>query len=539
MKLTIHLDKPNTLAEKIPEEIRYEIEALKITGLLGKDDFNKVLDEMCDAVGGYDEYDDFEPDFEETPKLRILDMGEATFVDGSAIPYFGFHAQLKCVVFPKGIKLSTADPNESGLQDSDMLRKVVFPEGIETVGGFQNCPNLCSINLPDSINEIYSFAFSGCKSLQISSLPKNLSSFDGSSFADCNINAFDIDNDFFVSVDGVVFTKDLTKLVAFPSAFPYDRYSVPEGTKIIGWGAFMDSSIKEIIIPESVEIIEGWSFQWSQIESIYIPDSVHEIGELAFRYCKNLNNIRLSENLRAIPDQLFTGCNSLKRIEIPGSVKSIELCALAWSGGLEEIILHDGVEEIRSNGPMRLYDLPLRRVTIPKTLKSFQGAAFGKTKHWDIFEIDGDNPYFIVREGVLYSHDGTVLVSIPNRSIEAFSIPEGVRVIEEMVFIYMNNLRNVVLPESIVEIKERAFQGCNSLTELRLPSSLEKMHYLTLWADNLRDVYVPCSTPPELEDAKEKDWIYSKVTAHIPMGTLDKYASAPGWSNFILLEDIE
>lgn len=301
----------------------------------------------------------------------------------------------------------------------------------------------------------------------------------------------------------------------------------------------MDSKIKEIIISESVEIIEGWAFQWSQIESIHIPDSVLEIGELAFRYCKHLNNIRLSENLRAIPDQLFTGCNSLKRIEIPGSVKSIELCALAWSGGLEEIILHDGVEEIRSDGPMQLYNLPLRRVTIPNTLKSFQGAAFGNTKHWDLFEIDASNPYFIVREGVLYSHDGTVLVSMPNRNIETFVVREGVRTIDEMVFIDMDKLQQVVLPESIIEIKERAFQGCNSLTELRLPSSLKKMHYLSLWADNLRDVYVPCTTPPEIEDAKEKDWIYSKVTAHIPMGTLDKYASVPGWSNFRLLEDIE
>lgn len=94
----IHLEEANTLSNFLTKEERENIVSLKITGYIGQKDFEDVLDEMCDASG---EYDSFIPDYELTPALRHLDLGEATYADGEGMPYFGFHAQLENLYSPR------------------------------------------------------------------------------------------------------------------------------------------------------------------------------------------------------------------------------------------------------------------------------------------------------------------------------------------------------------------------------------------------------------------------------------------------------
>ena len=55
----IHLEEANTLSNFLTKEERENIVSLKITGLIGHRDSEDVLDELCDACGKYDEYDNF------------------------------------------------------------------------------------------------------------------------------------------------------------------------------------------------------------------------------------------------------------------------------------------------------------------------------------------------------------------------------------------------------------------------------------------------------------------------------------------------
>ena len=43
----IHLEKANTLAQFLSGKEREELVSLKVTGFIGRDDFEDVLDEMC------------------------------------------------------------------------------------------------------------------------------------------------------------------------------------------------------------------------------------------------------------------------------------------------------------------------------------------------------------------------------------------------------------------------------------------------------------------------------------------------------------
>ncbi len=288
----IHLEKPNTLSNFLSEKERQEIVTLKITGFIGKKDFDDVLDDMCKVWGEYDEDDDFIPDYEDSAAIRHLDMGEATYVDGDELPYFGYRTQLETLVLPKGIK-SACDEDETGFSRSEMLKTLILPKGLNIIGGLNSCTNLTGLVLPKGLEEIESFAFCGCEAIKAIRLPKSVKTLDGSCFGGCSIESYEIESDipYFTAIDGVIYSKDLATLVAFPSSYPHKHFIIPETTKIIGDSAFMESRIESIELPNSLVTIEGWAFQGSSIKCIELPDTITSLGELAFRFCFELKHV--------------------------------------------------------------------------------------------------------------------------------------------------------------------------------------------------------------------------------------------------------
>src|SRR3712207_2175985 len=163
----IHLQEANTLSNFLSPKEQNEIVSLKITGQIGEKDFDDVLDEMCNLYGEYDDDDNFIPDKEHSAALKYLDLGECTYIDGEGLPCFGFNAPLETFILPQGITstLENEYTQETGLSESDTLKTLVLPEGLKSVGGFNSCPNLRGIILPESLEEILSPAFGGCESI--------------------------------------------------------------------------------------------------------------------------------------------------------------------------------------------------------------------------------------------------------------------------------------------------------------------------------------------------------------------------------------
>lgn len=313
----IHLREANTLAQFLSQKEREEIVSLKVTGFIGRKDFDEVLDCMCSVYGEYDEDDNFIPDYECSPAIRHLDLGESFYVDGDELPYFGFYAQLETFILPQGIKSTLEDDElQTGVSESDMLKTLVLPEGVKKVGGYGSCEKLTEIILPEGVEVIEEHAFGGCESITSVRIPSSVRVFNGTCFAGCNIEAYEVvdDNDSFVSIDGVVYTKDLKKLVAFPTAYPHKHFVVPLTTQIIGRGAFYESRIESLDLPDGLSVIEEEAFVFSKIQRIEMPDTVVEIGGHIFSYCFNLKHVRLSESLTTIPEHVFWRCDNLETV---------------------------------------------------------------------------------------------------------------------------------------------------------------------------------------------------------------------------------
>lgn len=146
--------------------------------------------------------------------------------------------------------------------------------------------------------------FSGNATVEYVKLPATLTNVVPGCFSLCsNLTYIDADtqNEAYKSVDGVLFSKDGTKLVAFPGG-KSGTYTVPNGVTAIGNYAF-DHCYK--------------------LTSVSMYNSVTEIGAYAFSYCWNLKSIQLSINLKTLGKEALAYNPALKEIHLPGSLTSI------------------------------------------------------------------------------------------------------------------------------------------------------------------------------------------------------------------------
>lgn len=539
MKKEIHLDEAGTLKNFLTEREKESITHLKISGSINSKDFD-VLDDMCTSWGSYDDDDNYIMEENEPPFLKILDLGECEMIDCKKLPNFTYHSKLEEVILPKNLEYTGVEM-ENTFEDSVFLTTVVVPETLKVFasGTFISCEKLQNINFPENLEAIEGFAFSGCDMLTNISIPKNVSKIGGTAFGYCDsLEKFEVDekNQHFTTIDGVLFNKEKTKLVAFPCGCKNKNYIVPAGVKIIGDGSFSGANIETIVFPQSLESIESMAFRGCEkLQSLIVPDSVTEIGEVAFEFCYNLKQLKLSNNLTVLREQTFGSCG-MTEMEIPASVKIIENTALGWNKNLEKLILHDGLEEIFDFSLLFTYTTKLQEIQLPKTVKKINSGIFRKNTNLKNIEVDTENPYFCTIDGSLYSKDKKRLIAICPNTKKSFVVPNGVEIIEDYVFEGFNELEEIIFPETLKEIGYRCFENCKKLKELHLPASLGSIDFHAFDdCEKLQKVVIDAISPPEITNPPHKSWKFmgdaKNVILFVPNESVNKYRKANKWKD--------
>lgn len=132
----------------------------------------------------------------------------------------------------------------------------------------------------------------------------------------------------------------------------------------------------DIKLPNSITKINGGAFSGcSSLKSIELPDGMTEIGDsFTFSDCSSLIDIKLPDGLVKIGKYAFSGCNSLSKIEIPNSVRNIGESAFSGCSSLTDIEIPDGVTEIRENAFWSCTNL--QTVKLPESVTSIGRLAF-------------------------------------------------------------------------------------------------------------------------------------------------------------------
>lgn len=123
-------------------------------------------------------------------------------------------------------------------------------------------------------------------------------------------------------------------------------------------------------------------YRYDDVNFIYMENEVSEIGEGAFSFYQNLNNVRLPENITQINDTTFFCCN-FSYIKIPDTVESIGTQAFYKCENLTSVVLPKKLKEIKNGAFLECRNL--EKIEIPSNVISIGESVFNGCDNLIIF----------------------------------------------------------------------------------------------------------------------------------------------------------
>ena len=411
------------------------------------------------------------------------------------------------------------------------ISKLVIEEGVTSITSyaFNDHDGLTALSLPDSMTIIGKHAFNGCNQLSGNvTFPANVTTIGDYAFSDCDqidsitilgdatvgVRAFHCcdslvelivgsevtvlaehmynndsgmekitvskDNEYFCSRDGVLYDRELTRLIRCPRNYPNAACVIPDGVKTIGAHAFENCDIlSTITIPNSVTTIEYGAFYSSRTSwLIYFLGTEEEWNAISF---KN------TESDLEYSTIIFCGGSE------PSDITGICGEDLTWT------LSHDGTFTISGTGDMYDYDAvsdtewfafrsSIQRVVAESGVTNIGESAFNWCKHLtsvtlsktvtEIKRLAFD--YCPRLESVTISGKLTAIgeYAFQNcQSLTSINLPYGITSVGHSAFNNCSALSAITIPESVTQLGDFVFYGCTSLTSVVIPSSIGTVSY--------------------------------------------------------------
>ena len=133
------------------------------------------------------------------------------------------------------------------------------------------------------------------------------------------------DNKYFTAIDGVLYNKDLTKLIEMPRECNVRTFAIPDSVKSIGYNAFFYcEKLKNIILPQGLKDIGSGAFSGCRsLKSICLPAGIKKISQYTFSNCESLAYVELPATLKIIEEDAFRGCEFLQFVFPPLSLRYV------------------------------------------------------------------------------------------------------------------------------------------------------------------------------------------------------------------------
>lgn len=204
--------------------------------------------------------------------------------------------------------------------------------------------------VPDTYNgkdvtELQAFSIANAEYLKELNLGKNIKTIDVWALTKCSelerINVSE-ENPYFTSVDGVLYTKDMTELVAYPNG--KTKLETDESGNVIGGGT--------LVLPDTVKTVrENACYLCTNLYSVTLNEGLEKIGNMAFHKCTALKEIQLPNTVTEIGADAFSYCDGLKTVDIPSSVQKLgDYAFFSTTSNIEKITVHQASAEAIETG---------------------------------------------------------------------------------------------------------------------------------------------------------------------------------------------
>lgn len=348
---------------------------------------------------------------------------------------------------------------------------------------FQFCENLTTLTIPSSVATISYNSFQGTSSLTSISVDQN------------NAN--------FASSGGVLFNKDLTKLISYPAGNTQTSYEIPTSVNTIGDYAFTDAiNLKNISIPSSVTSINSWVFHNAKaLTNVVFPNSVTSIGDGVFSNCISLTSVTLPDSTSKITDYLFYSCTSLSSINIPNSVTSIGNASFYNCTSLTNLDIPNGVTSI---GDATFYNnTNINTLSIPTSVTSIGSGIIsnssnfnnilyaGTQEQWNAIQIIKDTNEDFLNANITYNTSITNTQDTNTSNLPFTDINANSDYFKGLEYLFNNGI--------ITGTSDTTFAPSGTMTRASLVTMLHRMED------------TPTAPPSGFEDVQEGQWYTNAI----------------------------
>lgn len=373
--------------------------------------------------------------------------------------------------------------------------------GIDENAFSQNL-NIVEVHLPNTINFIYDFAFSGCENLKKVNIPIYIQNIGQGAFSDTAIVKNQKSDVKYVGNWVVDYSGNLSSI------------SINNGTVGIAAGAFIDANFNSISIPNSIKYICSSAFSsCSNLESIDIPNSVIDIESFTFEDCTSLTDVTMGNNVKSIDGYAFSGCSNLKNINLPDSITSMGYHVFSDCANLKSIHIPNSLTELDD---VFSHCTGLTSIEIPSSIKDVSDFNWCENLR-EITVTDSTDFSFCfsgckIKKLIIANGSKSITSRMTNvvyqgtralqDTVEEVIIPNSVTTIDRGAFYSYKVLKKISIPNSVTKIDSNAFSNCESLTSITIPKSVTEIGSNAFYnCTNLTSITIPKSTKEIGSDA--------------------------------------
>lgn len=203
--------------------------------------------------------------------------------------------------------LNTSLPNEQ-FSGKWAITQVQVPAGLQTIGEYSfNGTGIQQIDLPETLQQINSSAFTYCTSLQSIVIPDSVTQWGDNIFEYC---------------------------------YSLSSVHIPTGVTSIPYRAFYDCNLQEVVIPDNIKSIGYRAFYSNDyLTRVHLSEGLTTIGESAFSGCWSLDSLQMPSTLTSLGSWSFANCRSLHTVQLNEGLTEILYRAFENCHSLEEVIL--------------------------------------------------------------------------------------------------------------------------------------------------------------------------------------------------------